>query len=82
VTRRYALVPGGAVTGVTKYYIVYGHRVAVRQAPDGSGTQTGTLNYLLSDHLGSTVGPLDTNGNLVPGSKTTYWPYGGARSAA
>ncbi len=41
----------------------------------------GTLSYPLADHLGSTVGLLDTNGSLVATSKTAYWPYGATRSA-
>jgi RHS repeat-associated protein len=58
---------------VTKYYQAHGRTIAMRVG--------GTLSYLLADHLGSTVGLLDTNGNPVANSKTAYWPYGGTRSA-
>ncbi len=64
----------GGVTGVTKYYQAFGRNVAVR-------TSAG-LYYLLADHLGSTVGLLDTSGNVVLNSKTTYWPYGAVRSTS
>ena len=45
-----------------------------------SGIGLGSLYYPLSDHLGSTVNVLDTNGVPVPNAKPTYWPYGATRS--
>jgi RHS repeat-associated protein len=39
----------------------------------------GTLLYPLTDHLGSTVGLLDTTGAVVSTQK--YWPYGATRTA-
>jgi hypothetical protein len=50
-----------------------GRDVAVRQ---GSGS--GTLSFLLADHLGSAVEVLNAAGGTV--SEQTYWPYGRARS--
>ncbi len=49
---------------------------ANRDAAGGSGT----LSYLLADHVGSTTAVLDASGNIV--SKRAYWPYGGERSLA
>jgi RHS repeat-associated protein len=63
---------------VVKYYSALGKTIAIRQVPSGGGA--GTLLYPLTDHLGSTVGLLGTSGNLVPNSKTAYWPYGAVRS--
>jgi hypothetical protein len=57
---------------VTKYYEGFGRNVAVRDS-------TGTVTYLLADHLGSTVGALDASGNLISTQK--YWPYGALRYA-
>jgi RHS repeat-associated protein len=39
----------------------------------------GTLLYPLTDHLGSTVGMLDSSGAVVSTQK--YWPYGATRPA-
>ncbi len=64
------------ITGKTKYYVAYGRAIAVRQTPVGS---TETLSYLLADHLGSSVGSVDS----LTGTMTTqkYWPYGATRMA-
>jgi RHS repeat-associated protein len=65
---------GGAyeVTGsaVKKYYSIAGQTVAMN---DGSG-----LKYLLTDHLGSTSGVLDSNGSLL--SQQRYLPFGEVRT--
>jgi RHS repeat-associated protein len=60
---------------VKKYYSALGRTIAVRDVPAGGGP--GTLSYLLTDHLGSTVGMLDDAGASV--SSARYWPYGGTR---
>ena len=59
------------VTGstVTKYYFAGAQRVAMR-----SGS---TVNYLLTDHLGSTSLTTDTSGTLV--SEMRYKPWGEVR---
>jgi YD repeat-containing protein len=64
---------------VVKYYSAMGKTIAVRQAPDHSGTSAGTLSYLLADQLGSTVGMMDTSGAVI--GTQTYWPYGATRSS-
>jgi|CXWL01.1.fsa_nt_gi RHS repeat-associated protein len=67
------------VTGsVKKYYQALGRTIAVRDVPTGSGQ--GTINYLLTDHLGSTTKVLDAGGASV--SDARYWPYGGDRLGA
>ncbi|MBI4317103.1 MAG: RHS repeat-associated core domain-containing protein, partial [Chloroflexi bacterium] len=55
---------------VTKYYYAEGRRIAMRK---GS-----TLNYLLADHLGSTVSVLDANGSNPP-RNSIYYSFGGSR---
>jgi RHS repeat-associated protein len=69
---------GGTVVGVTKYYEMNGRTVAVRNVTDASGMQTGTLDYLLHDHLGSVVGTLASDGTIA--STASYWPYGALRN--
>jgi RHS repeat-associated protein len=64
--------------GIKKYYTALGRTLALRDVPTGSGT--GTLVYLLTDHLGSTVEILDSAGATV--SELDYWPYGGSRSGS
>ncbi len=66
----------GVLTGVVKYYQAFGRAVCVRRATGNS--DPGTLSFLLADHLGSTVGVMDGNGNVV--AVQTYWPYGAVRS--
>ncbi|MEW6085784.1 MAG: RHS repeat-associated core domain-containing protein [Chloroflexota bacterium] len=65
---------GGAyeVTGsaIKKYYSIAGMMVAMN---DGSG-----LQYLLTDHLGSTVAVTNSSGTLT--SQQRYLPFGGARA--
>jgi len=48
----------GSTATMKSYYYAGGTRVALR-----TGTSTGTVNYLLTDHLGSTALTLDANGN-------------------
>ncbi|MCL5264647.1 MAG: hypothetical protein M1343_05560 [Chloroflexi bacterium] len=57
---------------VTKYYYAEGRRIAMRKV---GGANPG-LSYLLSDHLGGTVGVVDANGSLKDGY---YFAYGGSR---
>ncbi|MCL5264643.1 MAG: RHS repeat-associated core domain-containing protein [Chloroflexi bacterium] len=57
---------------VTKYYYAEGRRIAMRKG-------TGSPSYLLSDHLGGTVGVVDANGSLKDGY---YFAYGGQRNSA
>ncbi len=52
---------------ITKYYIIAGIRVAMRD----SG---GNLFYFVTDHLGSTVALLDSSGTLD--SDERYMPLG------
>jgi len=61
---------GGA--SVLKYYFFNGQRIAMRQ--------DGVVQYLLSDHLGSTSLALDGSGNKVTESR--YFPYGSQRWTA
>ncbi|HEX5479884.1 MAG TPA: RHS repeat-associated core domain-containing protein, partial [Dehalococcoidia bacterium] len=68
----------GTVVGVTKYYEMSGRTVAVRNVTDASGMQTGTLDYLLHDQLGSAVGTLASDGSIA--STASYWPYGALRN--
>jgi RHS repeat-associated protein len=65
----------GAQTGTTKYYEFGGRNVAVRQ-----GAGSGTLSFLLADHLGSTVEVLNGAGATV--SEQRYWPFGRLRSGS
>ncbi|MEX2160018.1 MAG: flexitail domain-containing putative surface protein [Dehalococcoidia bacterium] len=60
---------GGAVT---KYYWFNGRRLAMRQS--------GTLYYLLADHLGSTTAVLTAAGGLHKSQR--YHPYGRTRSGS
>jgi RHS repeat-associated protein len=50
--------------------------IAMRKVPPGGGS--GTLSYLLADHLGGTTTVLDASGNVTASRK--YWPYGAERS--
>lgn len=63
-------------TYTTKYYIADGRAIAVGQTPVGGAE---TVTYLLADHLGSTVGSTDQNGDLI--GVQLYWPYGASRYA-
>jgi len=57
-------------SAVKKYYSIAGMMVATQ---DASG-----LQYLLTDHLGSTVAVTNSSGTLT--SQQRYLPFGGARS--
>ncbi len=57
---------------VRKYYFAGSSRVAVRENNE--------LTFLLADHLGSTVGTVNSSGNL--GSQTRYTAFGETRGAA
>jgi RHS repeat-associated protein len=60
----------GSVSTMKRYYTAGGSRVAVR-------TGASTVNYLLSDHLGSTAVTTDLNG--VRTSEVRYMPWGADR---
>ena len=61
------------------YYYAGGTRVALRTGTSSSGT----VNYLLGDHLGSTALTLDSAGNrLATNTELRYYPYGVARYTA
>jgi uncharacterized protein RhaS with RHS repeats len=57
-------------SAVKKYYSIAGMMVATQDA-------TG-LQYLLTDHLGSTMAVTNSSGTLT--SQQRYLPFGGARS--
>jgi len=57
---------------IRKYYFAGSQRIAVRENYE--------LTFLLADHLGSTVGTVNSNGNL--GSSTKYTAFGETRGAA
>ncbi len=61
---------------IKKYYAGFGRTVAVRDVPTGTGT--GTLSYILPDHLGSASVVTSDAGAVI--SEMTYWPYGATRS--
>ena len=50
---------------ITKYYFAGAQRIAIRK--------DGELNYILSDHLGSTSLVTDSTGNLVSETRYTAW---------
>jgi RHS repeat-associated protein len=64
------LTNNGTTTTTKKYYAIAGQTVAM---DDGSG-----LKYLLADHLGSTVGVTDSDGELI--SQQRYLPFGEIRN--
>ncbi len=70
----YEVQTGGAETMTKVYYAIAGQTVAVRTMTTGSST----LNYLLTDHLGSVVAVTDEEGALV--SEQRYLPFGQVRS--
>jgi len=57
------------LTGSTKYYSLAGQSIAMR---DSTG-----LQYFLTDHLGSVMAVLGSNGTLI--SEQRYLPFGGVR---
>jgi len=57
---------------VRKYYFAGSQRIAVRENNE--------LTFLLADHLGSTVGTVNSSGNLS--SRTKYTAFGETRGAA
>jgi RHS repeat-associated protein len=59
-----------------KYYSAFGRRIAMRSGPEGSA---GVVNYILSDHLGSSSVVTDGAGAVVGSAK--YYPYGTPRAA-
>ncbi len=60
------------------YYYAGGARVAMR-----TGTSTGTVNYLLGDHLGLQALTLTSAGvRLNTNTELRYYPYGVARYTA
>ncbi|MBI5840380.1 MAG: hypothetical protein HZB19_09785 [Chloroflexi bacterium] len=63
------------VTGstVTKYYYAGSQRVAMRTY-DTSTPGTSTLNFLLSDHLGSTSITTDSSGNVIQFLRSLNFP--------
>ena len=66
---------GDAAT-MKSYYYAGGTRVALRTGTASSGT----VNYVLTDHLGSTSLTLDSaGGRLNPNTELRYMPYGAPR---
>ncbi len=66
----------GSTTTMKKYYSAGGTRVAMR-------TGSSTLNYLLSDHLGSQALTLTSAGaRLATNTELRYYPYGVVRYTA
>jgi RHS repeat-associated protein len=57
---------------IRKFYFAGSQRIAIRE--------NNTLTFLLADHLGSTVGTVNSSGNL--GSRTKYTAFGETRGAA
>jgi uncharacterized protein RhaS with RHS repeats len=70
----YEVQTGGTETVTKVYYAIAGQSVAVRTMTG----ETNTLNYLLTDHLGSVVAVTDEDGALV--SEQRYLPFGQVRS--
>jgi RHS repeat-associated protein len=64
-------VTGGPGTGNLVYYSASGKRIALMS--------TGTLSYLVGDHLGSTVETLNNAGAVT--ASQLYGPYGASRYA-
>ena len=60
----------------TSYYFAGAQLIAMREV-SSTGTVTGTLYYLIGDHLGSTSVTLDKNGNVV--AEQRYYAYGQVR---
>lgn len=68
----------GSTSTMKSYYYAGGTRVAMR-----IGTSTGTVNYLLGDHLGSQALTLTSAGaRLNTNTELRYMPYGAARYTA
>lgn len=66
----------GSTTSMKRYYYAGGTRVAMR-------TGSSTLNYLLSDHLGSQALTLTSTGaRLNTNTELRYMPYGAIRYTA
>jgi hypothetical protein len=57
----------------TKYYSLGGQRVAMKQTTGGSSV----INYLITDHLGSTNVTANADGSLQ--SEMRYAPFGETR---
>jgi hypothetical protein len=58
------------------YYNAFGRRIAMRRH-SGPEDPTGTVYYLLADHLGSTASVVDAAGVEVESAR--YYPYGSLR---
>lgn len=68
----------GITTTMKSYYYAGGTRIALR-----TGASTGTVNYLLGDHLGSQALTLTSaGGRLATNTELRYMPYGVARYTA
>ncbi len=68
----------GSTSTMKSYYYAGATRVAMR-----TGTSTGTVNYLLGDHLGSQALTLTSAGaRLNTNTELRYMPYGAARYTA
>ena len=66
----------GDAAAMKSYYYAGGTRIALRTGTASSGT----VNYLLTDHLGSTSLTLDSaGGRLNPNTELRYYPYGAPR---
>jgi RHS repeat-associated protein len=66
----------GQTTTYTKYYSAFGRRIAMRTDTEGSPS---VVDYILSDHLGSSTVITDSAGEIAGTMK--YYPYGAERSA-
>ena len=74
IGKHYEKTVGGSKQNERKYYFAGTNRIAMRT---GSGVDASGVNYLLSDHLGSTSVFTDGVGALV--SKQLYKPFGETR---
>jgi len=75
--RRAAVTAPPPNTTYRVYYYAGGKPIAMRVMPPNDAT--GTVHYLLSDHLGSMSASVDPNLNVT---RQYFYPYGGARSGS
>lgn len=66
----------------TKYYTALGRVIAKRTGTISGGTlSTGTVTFVLSDHLGSNTTEVNASNGTVA-STAKYWPFGATRAGA
>jgi RHS repeat-associated protein len=75
--RRAVVTAPPANTTYRVYYYGGGKPIAMRVMPPNDAT--GTVHYLLSDHLGSMSASVDPNLNVT---RQYFYPYGGVRSGS